>query len=361
MQKKKVCIIAPSLSLGGNERHLSILANYFHSTKRVEVHYVIVYNMEQFFNLDKDIKLYVPPLDKKGKNKLFYIIQALWFVRKSVISIKPDVILSFGEELNSYILSSLLFTNFRHVIADTGSPNLQHKFWLRIARKILYPRATAVIAQTKIAAKQKSKMLKGKTTIKVIPNPARAIVKYPNIERKNQIVYIGRLHKEKGVDVLIEAFATITNRKDWKLILAGAGIHKNYFVEQVKSLCEEDNIIFVGKVKEVDKLLAKSKIFGFTSHGEGFPNALLEAMCAGVPVVSYDCVAGPAEIITNNKNGFLIKYGDKSSFIEHLEYLMKHEEERKRMSENAIKSCKKFNLEKVGSQYLNFLLDHSGE
>ena len=109
---------------------------------------------------------------------------------------------------------------------------------------------------------------------------------------------VGRLIKTKHQDNLIKIFASI-NKKDWKLVIVGYDHLKQMNMEPLKKLALDhglaDRVVFAGKQSDVEKYYLSSKIFAFTSSSEGFPNAIGEAMAAGLPVVAYNCVAGPAE------------------------------------------------------------------
>ena len=83
-----------------------------------------------------------------------------------------------------------------------------------------------------------------------------------------------------------------------------------------------EKIILAGTQKDVESYLLRSRIFAFTSSSEGFPNVVGEAMSAGLPVVAYDCVAGPSDMVVNDRNGYLIPLFDKGAFGVKLKYLM---------------------------------------
>ena len=87
-----------------------------------------------------------------------------------------------------------------------------------------------------------------------------------------------------------------------------------------------DHIKLVGEQKDVEFYYKLADIFVFTSSVEGFPNVLGEALSSGLPVVSYDCIAGPADMITNGENGFLIPVFDDEQFSQKLLYLMESQE-----------------------------------
>ena len=176
-----------------------------------------------------------------------------------------------------------------------------------------------------------------------------------DLERKNWIVYIGRMHYEKGVDRLINAVARIRNFQDWKLVLVGAGLHLDDFKQLAFRLGVTDRVNFVGVSNNVERYLFQSKIFAFPSRGEGFPNALLEAMASGLACVSFDCVAGPRDIIQDHKNGLLIENGDIDAFTKAIELLMSDENLRLAISKEAMLVKQKYSLEKIGDMYYNFL------
>ena len=144
---------------------------------------------------------------------------------------------------------------------------------------------------------------------------------------------VGRLIKSKHQDKLIRIFASI-DKKDWKLVLVGYDHLKQNNMEPLKKLALDcgvaERVIFAGKQTDVDSYYLSSKIFAFTSSSEGFPNAIGEAMSAGLPVVAYDCIAGPSEMIRDDENGFLIPLFDDVVFAKRLEQLMLDEVLRER-------------------------------
>lgn len=351
----KICIIAPSLGIGGIERTLSTLANYFSQKKQADVHFVIMYDFNPIYTLVSNIHFYKPIFSHKSTNKFLYYIKLFYFLRSTVKAIKPNVILSFGEIANVIILFSLWGIKIPHFISDRGNPDLkQGGIVVRFFRRILYPHAAGMIAQTDYAASVRRKEFYGYTNISVIPNPCRNLEKL-TLERKNWIVYIGRMHYEKGVDRLINAVARIRNFQDWKLVLVGAGLHLDDFKQLAFRLGVTDRVNFVGVSNNVERYLFQSKIFAFPSRGEGFPNALLEAMASGLACVSFDCVAGPRDIIQNHKNGLLIENGDIDAFTKAIELLMSDENLRLAISKEAMLVKQKYSLEKIGDMYYNFL------
>jgi GalNAc-alpha-(1->4)-GalNAc-alpha-(1->3)-diNAcBac-PP-undecaprenol alpha-1,4-N-acetyl-D-galactosaminyltransferase len=106
----------------------------------------------------------------------------------------------------------------------------------------------------------------------------------------------------------------------------------------------------------VEEYYLKSKIFAFTSSSEGFPNVVGEAMSAGLPVVAYDCVAGPSDLIEDGVNGFLVPLFNGDNFEEKLMMLMDDEEMRIRMGKASRNLIEKYSSESISEQFYSFIL-----
>ena len=103
--------------------------------------------------------------------------------------------------------------------------------------------------------------------------------------------------------------------------------------------------------------MLRSKVFAFTSSSEGFPNAIGEALAAGLPVVAYDCVAGPGDMVNDGENGYLIPLFDQDLFMEQLKVLMEDEDKRLAMSQAAQVSVKKFSINQIVSDYYHVITE----
>src|SRR5690606_29811833 len=179
---------------------------------------------------------------------------------------------------------------------------------------------------------------------------------YPeNCSREKVILNVGRLIKSKRIDLLIRYFKEI-NPNDWKSWLVRAGPVRLELESLVKVKNLQDSIVFRGTRQDVEIFYERSSIFAFTSESEGFPNALLEAMSYGLPVISFDCNAGPRDLIINNENGFLINLKDDDEYINKLKLLIYDPILRAKFGENSKKISANFDVSIIGKKYLVVLL-----
>src|SRR5690606_29768915 len=211
-----------------------------------------------------------------------------------------------------------------------------------------------VMAQTLIAAQYQQKYYK-KSKIKVIPNVLREVVLYPEIERQQVILAVGRLGDHlKGFDLLIESFALVKN-KQWELHIAGGDEDGAALKEQAKRLGVFDRIRFLGKVQDIDKAYAKAGIYVIPSRSEGFPNALAEAMANGCACVAFDFTAGPRDIIEDKVSGIIVENGNVSKLAQTIDYLIENPEKRLQLGQSAIMIKDRLNQKIIINEILEFL------
>jgi GalNAc-alpha-(1->4)-GalNAc-alpha-(1->3)-diNAcBac-PP-undecaprenol alpha-1,4-N-acetyl-D-galactosaminyltransferase len=358
MEKKKLCLVIPSLQAGGMERVMSELSGYFATKHDFEQHLILYgINREIFYSIPESIIIHRPAFTFNNRWRFFYTIKTIYYLRKTVNKINPYSILSFGELWNSFVLIALLGLNLKIYISDRCSPEKKLSVIHSFLRRLLYPRAKGIIAQT-LKAKEIYTNQFSHNNIKVIGNPIREIPSSNENIKQNIVLMVGRLIKSKNQDKLIELFLNI-KMPGWKLILVGYDhLQQNNYAhlqEIIKHSDAEDRVFLEGKQADVESFYRRSKIFAFTSSSEGFPNVIGEALSAGLPVVSFDCVAGPSEMIHDSHNGFLVQLFNYTMFQEKLEILMKDDDLRIRFGENARNDIKQFSVANIGEKYLQFI------
>ena len=162
------------------------------------------------------------------------------------------------------------------------------------------------------------------------------------------VITMGRLHRVKGHDMLIDAFSRIA--KDfpkWDLWIHGDGRARKALTSQIHSLNLDDRIFLPGTTTEVGARLCEADLFVLPSRAEGFPNALAEAMGAGLPVVSFDCASGPSELIRDGVDGRLVPASDVATLSKTMAELMGSVAERRRLASRAPEVRDRFSPERI--------------
>lgn len=356
----KICLVIHSLQAGGMERVMSEIANYIASVESYEVHIILFgVHRDTFFPLADAIIVHRPDFSFDSSKYLISSLKTLFFLRRTILRLRPLAVLSFGEYWNTFVLISLLGTNIPLFVSDRSQPGKPLGRMHERLRNWLYPKATGVIAQT-MNAKRIYETKYNHSNITVIGNPIRQILSGPYREagRENTVLMVGRLISTKHQDRLIRIFLEI-DASNWKLVLVGYDHLKQNHRERLQRIIDEngaqDRIFLVGKQANVERYYLKSKIFAFTSSSEGFPNVIGEALSAGLPVIAYNCDSGPSDLIHHGQNGFLVPVFDDERFKECLSRLMQDHLLRTKMANNATRSVEKFKREKVAQRFLDFL------
>ena len=345
----KITLIIPTYLNGGMERVMSELGNFWAKQGHV-INIIFLVKNVPFYTIEEKINRFEMPnfsYKKNGLSKFVYSLRLLFYVRKKIIKSKPDLILSFGEGYNSFVLLSALGYNV--YVSDRSNPLAPLSWSLRVCRNFLYPTAKGVIAQTSFAKEVLLKQTKHKNII-ILPNPIKIIEKKP-LEKKSIILNVGRLVFEKDQVTLIEIFSKVAHM-GWELHIVGEGPLRGLLEDKIDKLKLKGSVKLLGSQKDLSKYFSRSKIFAFTSISEGYPNALCEAMAFPLACISFDCDAGPRDIIDNGVNGFLIKKGDINEFTERLLELMYSDKLQNTFKSQSIKIVDEQTIYKIAERIL---------
>jgi glycosyltransferase involved in cell wall biosynthesis len=361
MERTKICLVIPSLQAGGMERVMSELLWHFSQKEELEVH-LILYGISRqvFFEIPRSIVMHKPGFRFNDKYRFFHMLKTLAFLRRTIKLIRPSSILSYGEYWNNFVLLSQLGLRFPVYVSDRSQPDKSLGRFHDRLRRWLYRGAKGVILQSETAREIFLKNT-GHKNIAVIGNPIRRILDESSVvQREKNILMVGRLIESKHQDRLIEIFSKLS-QTEWKLLIVGYDHLKQKHTERLEALIEsldlQGRVILLGKQSGIEDFYLRSSIFAFTSSSEGFPNVIGEAMSAGLPVVSYDCVAGPSEMITDGRNGFLVPLFDDELFRERLDLLISNEEMRTKFGKHAYEDIQNFSISTIGDKYLSFILN----
>ena len=359
MSKTRLACVIPSLQPGGMERVMATLIEEFVQQELFSVDLVLYgRGRERFFEIPASVAVHEPPFSFDDHSRLIATALTARFLRATLVQLKPDYVLSFGELWNSFVMLSMLGNSQRIIVSDRCQPLKSfrlHQEWLRA---LLYPRSHRVIVQTKIAQKHYEKRFPG-ASLHTVGNPIK-IPREINLElRKKQILNVARLIDSKHQDRLIHMFASL-DLDDWELVILGDDALGQQNRSRLLSLATElgvsDRVFIKGTVSNVEHYYQSASVFAFPSSSEGFPNALAEAMAHGMACVSYDCCAGPADIIEHGQNGFLVPVFQDREFSDHMQRLMADDTLRVRMGAAAHQSMKKFSAARIAEAYANAIL-----
>jgi glycosyltransferase involved in cell wall biosynthesis len=174
----------------------------------------------------------------------------------------------------------------------------------------------------------------------------------PLILKAKRVVTIGRYAYQKGYDLLLQAWAEVEKHyPDWSLDIYGMGDQTSYRQLMSDLGIDARRCRLNGPVEDVVKTYTDSSVFVLSSRFEGFGLVLVEAMACGLPVVSFDCPAGPDEIITDGVDGLLVPSGDVHSLAGKLMTLMSDEDLRKRLGQQARQSARRYEMAAVATQW----------
>jgi len=356
----KICIVSPSLKMGGIERALVTLAAEFHRLGN-DIEFVICLKGNEFYELESGIKIHKPNFqrDKGPINKFLFYPRLLWFIRKKINSIQADSVLVFGDWFSPLTLLALLNTKHEVYISDRTIPNYKFSLLIRVLKKWLYPKSAGFIAQTTRSADYKKQLFGNKLNIKIIPNALPDLGKDLAVLENDEkiILYVGRFEWEKDPEILIRSFKIVLeSHRDWKLIMAGDGPLLREMKKLSLSLGLDGKVEFLGKVKEVEKLYKTASIFVLPSIVEGFPNSLIEAMSFGLPCVCFSDI--PYEdIISHSINGVVVDSHEPYALSEAIIKLVEKPDLRKKLGNAAISKVKCFEKSVISQKVLDFIID----
>ena len=250
---------------------------------------------------------------------------------KYFLKIKPKIVLTFNYEMTVITLFLRLIFNIKVKVISRNTNMFsirlkelkKENYWRNLVSsnliKIFYSRSDHVINQCEAMRQDLNSYFpklvnKSSTIYNPISMKINKFVKKHNLskfKKKNYLLCIGRLEKQKAIQYAIEAFAKVSNRfPELRLKIVGTGSMEN----KLKKICIDygisNRIDFEGFQRNIIPYYLFAKGTLLTSLYEGYPNVLIESIALNTPVVSFNCPGGPNEIIKDGVNGFVAKYLD---------------------------------------------------
>ena len=173
---------------------------------------------------------------------------------------------------------------------------------------------------------------------------------------EKKIISVGRLEKVKGYDMLVKVAKIVFEKhSDWSWDIYGDGKFKQEIQKGIDKANLQKNVFLKGNVADIKDRYKNYSFYVMTSYYEGLPLSLLEAQNSKLPIISFDCATGPAEIVENNVNGYLIPCYDIDLMADKIRDLIKDIEKRKEFSNNSQINFEKFKKEKILEQWINLI------
>ncbi|MET0624426.1 MAG: glycosyltransferase [Pyrinomonadaceae bacterium] len=386
----ELILVCNSLEAGGIERVVSTLANEWSRLGR-KVCVVTMHDRRKFFALDPRVHHVI--IDRAGVTWLaellrragsllqgfelsrsllrallggafyhhlaervwrvnfrFYLGYEAWALRRALSRVESPVVVSLGTSVNIITLKACRGMGRRVIISERNDPRRlpMQKTWNWIARA-LYQRADVVTANTRTAIADLREYVPEKK-LAFVPNPlvlgvgpGPAAPAGPS--GAPSILIVGRLVWDKSHDVLLEAFAQLGEEFDgWRLAIVGDGRMREALKGQAEALGVGGRVDWHGVVPDPRPFYRAARIFALPSRVEGTPNALLEAMSHGLPVVVSDGPPGPSELVEDGESGLVVPVNDAGALAAALRRLARDEALCRRLGDAARERMREFDL-----------------
>ena len=359
----RITLFIGSLSGGGAERVVCNLANYL-SKKGHEVT-VLTVSDQKTYELSQSVK-HTVLYGETGSKLPHIIINLLRLLRMNRYFKKApvDLYITFLPELNNLILSQKKSIKCPIILAERADPNTYCSASRknRVLFSKYYKRADGYVFQTEDAKEYYENHNIDVTNSRVISNainPEFVCEPYKG-ERRKVIVGAGRLTAQKNFPLLINAFYAISNKyPDYTLEIYGDGELKTQLCELVNDLGLNEKVKFLGYVSNIKEYLQSASLFVLSSNFEGMPNALMEAMALGVPVISTDCPAGGSKnLIKDGENGFLVPVGDVEHLSKSIDLILSDNDLRYKIGTAGRKVADRLSADKIYGMWEEFILSY---
>ena len=323
--KKEISILINALDNGGAENVCLNLANSF-INEGLDVTLVVLYES------DKSMSKYLDPRIKLINLSVSRARYAVFAIYKYLKEFEPVKLLVFNHQLLMIAITYKLLLRKNFNIYSRGINTLSKELnsnasffngkLMKNLIKLIYPRVDGVVCQSQ-GMKEDLIMLIPSLSGKVITinNPLNDRYKgipVQNVDDNDYVLFVGRLEKQKNLQMAVEIFNSLLEKSpSLDFYIVGEGSEEVALKKLVYDLKLTDKVHFLGVIndpKQLASLYFNAKATILTSLFEGFPNVLVESISFGTPVVAFDCMSGPKDIILNKRNGYLININDSNEF-----------------------------------------------
>lgn len=331
---------------GGTERVTAILSKEL-VQRGHQVHVVsfVGGDKETFFEMDSRVKLnYLAPTKDKYPFPI-RDIRRIVLMKRLYKQIQPHVVVIVDAGRSFVNIPAA--KGYKVITWEHFNVGVNWHLGHRLSRKIAAKYSDLIVTLTTPDAEAyKSKF--GAKNAMCIYNPVTIDASQPSPMDKKICVAIGRFSPQKNFVDLIRAWHLTQARKEgWKLRIIGAGEQKNMLEAEIAKLDLHASIEMLPLQKDVVAQYKDASVYAMSSHHEGLPLVLIEAMAMGLPIVSYDCPTGPADIVSHQKTGLLVPYLQVDALAQALDKVMLNEELRAQFHAESLKEVEKFSVKSI--------------
>lgn len=350
----KVMFYINALNGGGAERVMVNLANRFVENE-IDVTFITSYYAEGEYPLNGKVKRSALEQEEIVQSRVKRNLTRISKLRKICKEEKPDILVSFMEEPNFRAILATRGLPVKTLVSVRNDPNKEYAGRLGVfVGKVLLPMADGCVFQTKEAQEWFPQKLQKKS--RIIYNAVKE--EFYHIERKpnrGEIVTCGRLTEQKNHAMLISAFAEVVEQYPYATLkIYGEGTLREALQEQIDATGLSGKAFLMGATNDVGKALQTADVFVLSSDYEGMPNALMEAMAAGVPCISTDCPCGGPRELFGNHSDFLAPVGDQNALMEKMLAFFENQNALEICGRSLAANAQKFIPETIEKEWLDY-------
>ena len=362
--RKNICFFCGDVTrCGGAEKVAVTIANMLHGEGRYRVFFLSLTEGagEPFFPLEPGIDRY--RLGQKwirpGPGYLKVIPKLRRFLKERDV----DVIIDVDIVLDCLAIPAAKGQKTKVISWEHFNYQFeQSSAYRRLIQKYSVKRSDYIVTLTQADREQYEQHFGRAERIRAIYNPIEDAHFDPGLAKEKWLITVGRLAEEKGLDHLVQVADTVLHKHpDWQWILLGEGERRTFLEEEIHARHLENRLILKGNVRDVGSYLQRARIYVMTSRIEGFGVCLLEAKAYGLPCVAFDVPTGPAELISDGINGFLVPAFELEEMGAKIGRLMEDEALRERFSRIAGLGTERCRGEYILPQWNQVIAEVCGE
>lgn len=358
---RSAALFIHNLGSGGAQRVLCGLANALVSRGHIVTVVTVAHEGASHFSLLDDVKRV--DLGEAARvdgmhgpwTRLRGFIRRWRAVRSTLRRLRPRTVVGFVGTTNVLVLLASRGLPCRVVISERNDPARQRLYqpweWLR---RRCYRWADAVTVNTEGAEEVLAGFV-SRRKLHVITNPAPPVNQINDGQRRDGrlLLSVGRLHHQKGIDVLLNAFAGIDPepRRGWRLRIVGDGEQRDALAELAQRLRIGEALEWTGQVPDPLPHYGEADVFVLASRYEGLPNVLLEAMVSGCACIVTDASPGPLELVEDGATGLVVPVEDAGALAGALARLMRAPGLRERLGAAARERVLKSSCDSITSSW----------